>query len=113
MERKTPLYDLHVELGGRIVPFAGYLLPVQYPKGVIHEHMAVREGVGRFDVSHMGEVRFEGCLLYTSSACARRSAGGGAGTEAVSLGRLPPAAGCGRLSEKRAVLGLDSKVFFL
>ena len=46
MERKTPLYDLHVELGGRIVPFAGYLLPVQYPKGVIHEHMAVREGVG-------------------------------------------------------------------
>ena len=45
MERKTPLYDLHVELGGRIVPFAGYLLPVQYPKGVIHEHMAVREGV--------------------------------------------------------------------
>ena len=60
MERKTPLYDLHVELGGRIVPFAGYLLPVQYPKGVIHEHMAVREGVGLFDVSHMGEVRFEG-----------------------------------------------------
>ena len=54
MERKTPLYDLHVELGGRIVPFAGYLLPVQYPKGVIHEHMAVREGVGLFDVSHMG-----------------------------------------------------------
>ena len=60
MERKTPLYDLHVELGGRIVPFAGYLLPVQYPKGVIHEHMAVREGVGLFDVSHMGEVLFEG-----------------------------------------------------
>ena len=46
MERKTPLYDLHVELGGRIVPFAGYLLPVQYPKGVIHEHMAVRDGRG-------------------------------------------------------------------
>ena len=60
MERKTPLYDVHVELGGRMVPFAGYLLPVQYPKGVIHEHMAVREGVGLFDVSHMGEVRFEG-----------------------------------------------------
>ena len=60
MERKTPLYDVHMELGGRMVPFAGYLLPVQYPKGVIHEHMAVREGVGLFDVSHMGEVRFEG-----------------------------------------------------
>ena len=60
MERKTPLYDLHVELGGRIVPFAGYLLPVQYPAGVIHEHMAVRERAGLFDVSHMGEVLFEG-----------------------------------------------------
>ena len=60
MERKTPLYDLHVELGGKIVPFAGYLLPVQYPAGVIHEHMAVRERAGLFDVSHMGEVLFEG-----------------------------------------------------
>ena len=60
MERKTPLYDLHVELGGKIVPFAGYLLPVQYPSGVIHEHMAVRERAGLFDVSHMGEVLFDG-----------------------------------------------------
>ena len=60
MERKTPLYALHESLGGRIVPFAGYLLPVQYPSGVIHEHMAVRERAGVFDVSHMGEVLFEG-----------------------------------------------------
>lgn len=59
-ERKTPLYDLHVSLGGKIVPFAGYLLPVQYASGVIQEHMAVRERAGIFDVSHMGEILFEG-----------------------------------------------------
>jgi len=60
MELKTPLYDLHVAAGGRMVPFAGYLLPVQYGTGVIQEHMAVRQKMGLFDVSHMGEVRFEG-----------------------------------------------------
>ena len=60
MELKTPLYDLHVAAGGRMVPFAGYLLPVQYATGVIQEHMAVRQRMGLFDVSHMGEVRFEG-----------------------------------------------------
>jgi glycine cleavage system T protein len=57
--RKTPLYDVHVAGGGRIVPFAGYLLPVQY-EGVIAEHMAVRTKAGLFDVSHMGEVLFTG-----------------------------------------------------
>ncbi|MBR6822793.1 MAG: glycine cleavage system aminomethyltransferase GcvT [Clostridia bacterium] len=60
MELKTPLYEEHVRLGGTIVPFAGYLLPVQYPSGVIKEHMAVRENAGLFDVSHMGEVTFKG-----------------------------------------------------
>lgn len=60
MEKKTPLYDLHVALGGKIVPFAGYLLPVQYQAGVIAEHKAVRTACGLFDVSHMGEVLFEG-----------------------------------------------------
>ena len=60
MELKTPLYDCHVALGGKIVPFAGYLLPVQYPSGVIAEHMAVRQKAGLFDVSHMGEVFFSG-----------------------------------------------------
>ena len=59
MERKTPLYDLHVSIGGKIVPLAGYLLPVQY-EGVIKEHMAVRQDCGLFDVSHMGEVLLEG-----------------------------------------------------
>ena len=60
MELKTPLYDVHVAEGGKIVPFAGYLLPVQYPTGVIKEHMAVRQAAGLFDVSHMGEILFTG-----------------------------------------------------
>ena len=60
MELKTPLYEEHVALKGTIVPFAGYLLPVQYPTGIIKEHMAVREHAGLFDVSHMGEITFRG-----------------------------------------------------
>ena len=60
MERKTPLYECHVRAGGKIVPFAGYLLPVQYETGVITEHMAVRTAAGLFDVSHMGEVMLKG-----------------------------------------------------
>ena len=60
MEKQTPLYDRHVALGGKIVPFAGYLLPVQYRAGVVAEHMAVREKAGLFDVSHMGEVAYSG-----------------------------------------------------
>ncbi len=60
MEKKTPLYETHVECGGKIVPFAGYLLPVQYGTGVIAEHMAVRQSCGLFDVSHMGEVTCTG-----------------------------------------------------
>lgn len=59
MELKTPLYQKHLESGGKMVPFAGYLLPVQY-EGVIAEHMAVRTAAGLFDVSHMGEVFYEG-----------------------------------------------------
>ena len=58
---RTPLYECHLAAGGKIVPFAGYELPVQYEKsGVIAEHMAVREKVGMFDVSHMGEVIISG-----------------------------------------------------
>lgn len=59
MELKTPLYDCHVSCKGKIVPFAGYLLPVQY-SDVIAEHMAVRKQAGLFDVSHMGEVMISG-----------------------------------------------------
>jgi aminomethyltransferase len=60
MERKTPLYDCHTAANGKIVSFAGYLLPVQYETGVIAEHMAVRTHAGLFDVSHMGEVHLSG-----------------------------------------------------
>jgi len=57
--RRTPLYEHHVELGARMVPFAGWEMPVQY-EGVIPEHVAVREDAGAFDVSHMGEIDIEG-----------------------------------------------------
>lgn len=60
MEKKTPLYEEHLTCGGKIVPFGGYLLPVEYPTGVIAEHMAVREACGLFDVSHMGEIILRG-----------------------------------------------------
>ena len=57
--RKTPLHDRHVALGARMVPFAGWEMPVQY-EGVIQEHRAVRTDAGVFDVSHMGELEVEG-----------------------------------------------------
>ena len=58
--KKTPLYDVHVASGGKMVEFGGYCLPVQYETGVIREHMAVRTACGLFDVSHMGEILVEG-----------------------------------------------------
>jgi aminomethyltransferase len=59
--KRTPFYQKHVELGAKMVEFAGYEMPVQYPKGIIAEHKAVREGVGGvFDVSHMGEFDVRG-----------------------------------------------------
>jgi len=54
---KTALYSLHIELGARMVPFAGYQMPVQYPLGVMKEHLHTRAAAGLFDVSHMGQVR--------------------------------------------------------
>jgi len=56
--KRTPLYDLHRELGARLVPFAGYEMPVQYPTGILAEHAHTRTAAGLFDVSHMGQVRF-------------------------------------------------------
>lgn len=71
MPQKTPLYDQHVQLGARIVDFAGWLMPVQY-SGVIAEHLAVRSTAGLFDVSHMGEFEFSGpdalsCLQWLTA----------------------------------------------
>ncbi|HLW27321.1 MAG TPA: glycine cleavage system aminomethyltransferase GcvT [Kiloniellales bacterium] len=57
---KTPLHDLHVELGARMVPFAGYAMPVQYPAGIMTEHRHCRASAALFDVSHMGQVRVTG-----------------------------------------------------
>jgi aminomethyltransferase len=53
--RRTPLYALHLELGGKMVPFAGYEMPVQYPAGILKEHLHTRARAGLFDVSHMGQ----------------------------------------------------------
>ncbi|KAA5604552.1 glycine cleavage system aminomethyltransferase GcvT [Roseospira marina] len=58
--RTTPLDALHRELGGKMVPFAGYAMPVQYPAGVLKEHLHTRAKAGLFDVSHMGQVRLTG-----------------------------------------------------
>ncbi|WP_434673650.1 glycine cleavage system aminomethyltransferase GcvT [Pseudomonas sp. R1-15] len=57
---KTPLHALHLELGARMVPFAGYDMPVQYPLGVMKEHQHTRDQAGLFDVSHMGQIRLTG-----------------------------------------------------
>ena len=57
---KTPLHALHVELGARMVPFAGYSMPVQYPRGLMAEHLHTRAAAGLFDVSHMGQLRLVG-----------------------------------------------------
>jgi aminomethyltransferase len=54
--RRTPLHQLHVSLGGKMVPFAGYEMPVQYAPGVLKEHLHTRSAAGLFDVSHMGQV---------------------------------------------------------
>ncbi len=58
--RQTPLHGLHVDLGARMVPFAGYAMPVQYPDGIIAEHTCTRTAAGLFDVSHMGQAILRG-----------------------------------------------------
>ena len=58
--QKTPLHPLHLELGARMVPFAGYSMPVQYPAGLMAEHRHTRSAAGLFDISHMGQLRLSG-----------------------------------------------------
>src|SRR5688500_361085 len=58
--QRTPFYDMHVALGAKIVPFAGFEMPVQYATGITAEHKSVRERCGLFDVSHMGELVVRG-----------------------------------------------------
>ncbi|MBB98558.1 MAG: glycine cleavage system protein T [Rhodobacteraceae bacterium] len=68
----TPLTDLHRELGARLVPFAGYEMPVQYPQGIIAEHSHTREKAGLFDVSHMGQAWLVGPDFETTAAALER-----------------------------------------
>ncbi len=56
----TPLNSLHIELGAKMVPFAGYSMPVQYAGGIVKEHLQTREHAGVFDVSHMGQLLLSG-----------------------------------------------------
>lgn len=58
--QRTPLYELHQELGAKLVPFAGYEMPVHYPLGIKKEHLHTREKAGLFDVSHMGQILLKG-----------------------------------------------------
>jgi len=60
LSQRTPLHDVHIALGAKMVPFAGFEMPVQYPAGITAEHKSVRENVGLFDVSHMGEFMIRG-----------------------------------------------------
>jgi len=66
--KRTPLYALHVELGAKMVPFAGYDMPVQYPLGVLKEHLHTRSKAGLFDVSHMGQAILSGPDHATTAA---------------------------------------------
>ena len=75
--KHTPLYALHVALGGKMVPFAGYEMPVQYAPGVLREHLHTRAKAGLFDVSHMGQI-------------ALRAKSGRAEDAALALERLVP-----------------------
>lgn len=67
--QRTPLYDLHKSLGAQMVPSANYEMPVQYPAGIIKEHLHTREKAGLFDVSHMGQIRLSGNVHALERLC--------------------------------------------
>ena len=69
---RTPLYDLHVSLGAKMVPFAGYEMPVQYSTGVMQEHLHTRAHAGLFDVSHMGQVRIDASSVEDAALALER-----------------------------------------
>ena len=72
--RKTAFYDKHLEHGAKIVDFAGWEMPMQYAKGIVHEHLATRKAAGLFDVSHLGRFAFYGkdSLLFLHSLLAQQ-----------------------------------------
>ena len=67
-DRRSPLHDAHVALGAKMVPFAGYDMPVQYPLGVMKEHLHTRAKAGLFDVSHMGQVIVKGASFEAAAS---------------------------------------------
>jgi len=72
--KRTPLYDLHVALGAQMAPFAGYEMPIRYPRGIMKEHLHTRAHAGLFDVSHMGQIALRprtGSLADVASALER------------------------------------------
>ncbi|MBN1401170.1 MAG: glycine cleavage system aminomethyltransferase GcvT [Anaerolineae bacterium] len=87
MARKTRLYDRHVALGGRMVDYAGWLLPVQYPHGPNAEHLQVRQAAGLFDIDHMGQLVVSGpeALPYLQSVMTADAAGIPVGAAGYSL----------------------------
>jgi aminomethyltransferase len=94
--KRTPLYGLHVALGARMVPFAGYDMPVQYPAGVMKEHLLTRSAAGLFDVSHMGQV-------------AIRPRNGKLADAALALERLVPADVAGLSADRQRYSYLTSE----
>jgi aminomethyltransferase len=68
----TQLHALHVELGAKMVPFAGYDMPVQYPSGILTEHLHTRDAAGLFDVSHMGQIRLKAESFAAAAAALER-----------------------------------------
>ena len=74
--KKTPLYDEHMRLGAKMVPFAGWLMPVQYTS-IVEEHQAVRNNVGVFDISHMGQ------FIVAATPSSQKVGGEGAATGSI------------------------------
>ena len=96
---RTPLHALHIARGGKMVPFAGYDMPVQYPMGVLKEHLHTRAGAGLFDVSHMGQIalrpksgRVEDAALALDGWCRRISSRFRKAASAMPSSPMPPAA---------------------
>lgn len=96
--RRTPLYDTHVARGARMVPFAGYAMPVQYPMGILKEHLHTRAAAGLFDVSHMGQI-------------AIRAKSGNLSDAALALERLVPVdiAGLGEARQRYGFFTIEEK----
>src|SRR6202051_5403088 len=88
--KRTPLHALHVAHGGKMVPFAGYDMPVQYGAGVLREHLHTRKAAGLFDVSHMGQIALHAKSGRLEDAALALERLGPQGISARSGGPAPP-----------------------